>query len=786
MATDPELRPPRYLGARVQRVEDPKFLRGRGQYLDDIVRPRMLHAAFLRSPFAHARIEGIDTSEARALPGVVAVFSAADLADDLTPLTTSMNRPEVQTASRTALAEKARHVGDPVAVVIAESRYTAEDAVDRIEIEWDPLPPVTDPEAALAADAPLVDEALPSNNIAHIEGGAGDLAAAFDAAAHVFRKRFVSGRSAGAPLEPRGVLADYEPSTGRLTVWCSSQAPHLVRTFTAPILGIPEGRMNVIAPDVGGGFGQKGHIFPEDVVIPAASRRLGRPVKWVSDRFEDLAASIHSKGMIAEVEIAVGADGRFLGIRGHYVSDGGGYSSMPFSPLVDSLLAGTLTPGPYDIANVGYIVDAPLTNKCNIGAIRGVGWVPGQLARETLIDEIARALRTDPVELRAKNLLGPEPQVTPLGNRLDGGSYGEALQAAADRLDYKAFRSEQERLRAEGRYLGIGFSPFIEPSGLGTELCHRNGMPVAFHDRASVEMEPDGSVVVTTGLHSHGQGHETSLAQVAADQLGVRLENVRVRYGDTEGAVYGMGTYASRSAVVGTGSIRLAAGEVRAKLQKLAGAMLEASPDDIELFDGKAQLRGAPVRSVPLSEIAGFGYFGGNARPDLGEESALTATRSYDPPETYSNGCCAIVAEVDIATGIVRLERVVAVEDCGVMLNPMIVEGQVSGAIGQGIGAALFEEAAYDEDGQFLAGSLMDYLYPVSSEIPEIEIIHIETPSTVTSGGVKGMGEAGTICAPAAVVNAVADALSPFGVSIDRTPITPSYVLDLLREAKRG
>ena len=376
-----------------------------------------------------------------------------------------------------------------------------------------------------------------------------------------------------------------------------------------------------------------------------------------------------------------------------------------------------------------------------------------------------------------------EPQVTALGARLDGGSYAESVELAAQVLDYRALRERQKELRAEGRYLGVGFSPFVEPTGLGTAGAHANGTPFNYHDRASVQMEPDGSVVVTTGLHSHGQGHETSFAQVAADALGVRVEDVRVEYGNTDSAVYGMGTYASRSAVVGAGSIGLAATDVRAKLLRLAGALLEASPDDIELRDGFASLRGAPVRQIPMAQVAGFGYFGGAARPDE-DEPSLTATRSYDPPETYANGCCAVVAEVDVETGMIRLERVVAVEDCGVMLNPMIVEGQVAGAIVQGIGAALLEDATYDEDGQFLAGSLMDYLYPSAAELPEVEVHHIETPSAVSAGGVKGVGEAGMISAPAAVANAVADALSPFGVSIARTPLTPDEVLSLIRAAK--
>ncbi len=774
---------PQYVGARVLRVEDPRLLRGRGRYLDDVDLPGLLHAAFVRSPFAHAAIRGVDADAARKQPGVVAVLTGADLAATTEAVTASVARPEVKDARRDALAvEKARFVGDPVAVVVATSRYLAEDAAGLVDVDWDPLPVVSDPEAALAAEGPVIDESLGDNNVAHIEGGAGDPEAAFRAAAHVFKKRFRVGRSAAAPLEARGVVADYEPSTGRFKIWCSTQAPHLLRTQLAPLLRVGEGKLTIATPDVGGGFGLKSHVFPEDVAIAAASRLLARPVKWVSDRYEDLAAGVHSKDMLVEMELAVADDGRFLGLRGHFMTDSGGYSMAPFTPLVDSMIAAMQLPSLYAIRDLAYTIDNPLTNKCPIGAVRGVGFASGQLCRELLIDETARALSRDPVELRLQNMIPSEPQQLALGNQLDGGSYRESLEKAAEALDYPAFRTRQEALRKEGRYLGVGFSPFIEPTGLASASSKVQGYEGAhFHDRASVSMEPDGTVVVTTGLHSHGQGHETTLAQVAADRLGVRLEDVSVRFGDTERDAYGMGTYASRSAVVGAGTIRLAAGEVRTKLLRLAGTLLEASPDDIELGGGFASLKGAPARQIAIREVAGFGYFGGDARPEE-DEPALLATRSYDPPENYSNGCCAVIAEVDIATGLVHLERVVQVEDCGVMLNPMIVEGQVAGAIAQAIGAVLLEEAAYDEEGQFLAGSLMDYLYPTAADVPDIEVLHIETPSTTTEGGVKGMGEAGMVCAPAAVAGAVADALSPFGISLDRSPLGPSYLRELIRE----
>ena len=782
--TDGTARPARYVGARVNRVEDPKYLRGSGRYLDDIELPQMLHAAFVRSPFAHARLLKIDAKAAESHPGTVRVFSGADLEGEILPFTISADPAEVKTTRRRALAtDRARYVGDPVAVVVATSRYAAEDAVALVEVDWDPLPVVCDPEQALAEGAPRIDEEIGDNNIAHIAGGAGDADAAFRRAHRIFSKRFYSARSVGAPVEPRGIVASYDAGTRRLSIWASTQMPHLLRTMLAPLLRLPEGKIEVVAPDVGGGFGYKAHLYPEDLVVPAVSRRLGRPVKWVADRFEDLTVGTHSKGMTSDFELAVDEEGTFLAMRAHFISDGGGYSGS-YTPLIDSLMAARQLPSLYRVGDLGYVVDAPFTNKCPIGAVRGVGWSPGQTARESLIDDAARGLGLDPVELRVKNMLSSEPQETALGAKLDGGSYVESLRRAAETLDYPALRERQRTLRAEGRYVGVGFSPFIEPTGLGTDLAKQFQMTGTFHDRASVSIEPDGSVVVSTCLHSHGQGLETSLAQITADELGVRLEDVRVTSGDTSRDAWGMFLGASRGAVIGTGSIKLAAGDVREKLLRLAGTLLEASPEDIELYDGKASLKGAPTRSVSIAEIAGFGYFGGAARPE-DEEHALCATRSYDPPQSFSNGCCAAVAEVDVETGVVSLERVVAVEDCGVMLNPKIVDGQVAGAIAHGIGLALLEEAAYDEDGQFLSGSLMDYLYPTASGVPAIEIVHLETPSTVTLGGVKGMGEGGTVAVPGAIVNAVADALSPFGVTIDRIPMTPSYLLGRLREARR-
>ena len=778
-------RPAQYVGARVLRVEDPRFLRGKAKYIDDISLPGMLHAAFLRSTEPHARLARIDTSRAEQLEGVVRVFTGADLKDEVGLFVTALPlRTEVNETSRHVLPiEKVRHVGEAIAAVVAESRYLAEDACDLIDVEYEPLPAVLDAEEALKPDAPVLDEALGQNNIAHIEERYGDVDRAFAEADHVFTKRFHHGRYSGVPLEGRGVIAEYESGRGEFTIWSSTQIPHFLKTKVSGPLGVSEAKIRVVAPAVGGGFGVKAHMFVEEAIIPALARILERPVKWVEDRYEHLAASAHSKEEIIYIDIATTADGTFVGFKGHYITDGGAYSCVPYSPLIDSLTSAGLLPSHYSVRDVSFEVDAPLTNKCMIGSYRGVGWTSGHTARECLIDDIADELGIDPVELRVMNTIPSEPYESATRLEYDGGSYIESMRKAQELVGYAEFRTRQSDLRKEGRYVGVGFSPYVEPTGFGTRIAQASGWPVVYFDTSTVEIESDGSMIIRAGLQSHGQGHETSLAQVAADQLGVRLESVKLVHGDTETTAYGMGTYASRSAVVYGGAIIRAARDVREKLVKLAGAMLEASAEDIELYDGQAHVKGAPGKAVSIADIAAFAYWGRASR-DLDFDPVLTATRSYDPAQTFSNGTVVAVVEVDVETGVIDLQRIVAIEDCGIMLNPMIVEGQVAGAVAQGIGGALYEDFVYDSDGQFLSGSLMDYLYPSTMEVPPMDIGHIETPSPVTEGGIKGMGEAGAIAAPAAVVNAVADALRPFGVRIERTPLTPSYVLACLESAQ--
>jgi len=773
----------RYVGARVMRVEDPRFLAGRGVYIDDIEPPGTLHVAFCRSDHAHARIVSVDCSRARALAGVALVVSGEDLRD-LPPFSTTIaTRPEAKTGTRHMLPlDRVRFVGEAVAAVVASSRALAEDAAELIDVEYAPLPAVLHGEAALEPGAPVLHEELGDNNFAHIEFEAGDVDGAFAGAAHVFRKRFHFGRTHAAPLEGRGVIADWDVAEGSVTVWTSTQMPFLVRGMLAAQFGLQDTRVRVICPAVGGGFGLKVQLFVEEAIIPELSRRLGAPVKWVEDRYEALAASGHAKEVLCELELATDADGRFLALQGHYIGDGGAYLAHPWTSLIDPLCAASFLPGMYDVQNVRYSVDTPFTNKCQSTAYRGVGWTPGQAAREALIDDAARELGIDPLELRLRNTI-PDglPYRSATGCNYDGGSFAESIRRAAGLIGYDELRVRQRELRAQGRLLGIGFSPFVEQGAWAGAVAAAQGFPgFSYLDAVSVSMEPDGTVTLTTGLQSNGQGHETTMAQVAADELGVRIEDVKVVQGDTAGTAYATGSYGSRTAVIGSGAIRRAAGDVRDKLLAIAAHLFEAAPDDLQLADGHISVLGSPDKSFTIREVATAAYWG----PRPGDmDPALIATRSYDPPETYSNACIAVVVEVDAETGQVKIERIVAVEDCGTVLNPAVVEGQVIGAIAQGIGCVLYEQLPYDEDGNFLAGTLVDFLYPTAPEVPAIEVDHLETPSPVTEGGMKGMGEGGLIGGPSAIVNAISDAL---GVPVDRTPLRPCDVLELVNRASRA
>ena len=773
-------RPFRYVGQSLERVEDPQLLRGRARFLADVRLPGMLEVAFVRSPFGHASIVHVDATEALALPGVAAVVTGSEL-EGAPELVTGSSRPEAGEWRRPLLPrDRVRYVGEPVAAVVASSRYAAEDACELVDVEYEPLAAVVDAEQALAPEAPLVHEQHGSNDFAHIELESGDVDAAFAAADRVFRKRFHFGRTHAAPLEARGGIADWSDD---LVVWNSTQMPFLVRSMLAALYGLPETRVRVLVPAVGGGFGLKVHLYVEEAILPLLSRLVGAPVRWVEDRYEHLAASGHSKEVICELELATTEEGRFLAMRGRFVGDGGAHQGHPWTSLIDPLCAAAMLPGIYALDAVRYEVHAAATNKCPTTAYRGVGWTSGHAAREALIDDAARELGIDPLELRLRNCLPDgEPAVSATGCRYDGGSYAASIRRAGELVGYDELRERQRRLREEGRYIGVGFSPFVEQGGWAAEIAADQGFPGSgYLDSVSVGVEPDGSVTLATGLQSNGQGHETTLAQLAADGLGVRPDDVRVVQGDTATTAYSTGSWGSRTALIAGGAVLRAADDVRQKLLRIAAHELEANESDLQIEDGVVSVLGSPGRSLSIRDVTAAAY-AGRVPPEL--DPALTATRSYDPPATYSNACIACVVEVDVETGRVRVERLLAVEDCGTVVNPMVVDGQVAGAVAQGVGAVLYEGLPYAENGQFLAGSLGEFLYPTAPELPDVEVDHLETPSPLTEGGIKGMGEGGLIGAPAAVVNAVADALEPFGVRIDRTPLRPCDVLALIDAAR--
>jgi carbon-monoxide dehydrogenase large subunit len=767
----------RLLGARVNRVEDPRFLTGAARYIADLAFVREAHCAFVRSTFPHAHLRGIDTSAAAQMPGVIAVLTGQDIAtvgliDPLFMIETLARTPQVALPT-----DRVRYVGEAIAVVVADDRARAEDAAEAVVVDYEPLEAVVDLERAMQPDAPRLFDHLDSNVVFRDAKEVGDVTGAFENADRVYERRFHTNRFMAAPMETRGVIAEFDRSSDRLTVWSSTQTPHLLRLALSTALEHPAQRIRIITPEVGGGFGQKMACYPEEVVVPALAMRLGRPIKWIEDRRENLLAGTHAKEQVVDMAIAVDRDGTIRGIRARYVGDAGAFSFNTASALIEPSLPVSLMPSVYDVTACAYEVVAVLTNKTPIGPYRGVGWTAGHSARELLLDEIARDLGMTPEELRRRNLLADDvfPYQSPMGPIYDSGSYRRTFDMALEMIDAAGFRERQEAARAEGRYLGLCISPWVEPSGYGTDIAMQTGFPLASHDNAKVTMDPTGKVFATISIPSQGQGHETTFAQVIADALGVELDDVRVSSGDTDVDPWGMGTYSSRSAVVATGALGIAARDVREKLVSVASKMIEAAPEDLVIRDGKIAVVGAPQSGIPLPDVAGAAYFAPGLRDE--EDPQLASERFYDPGATYSSGCVAVIVDVDIDTGTFGLERIVAIEDCGTMLNPTIVEGQVRGAIAQGIGGAMLEELVYEDDGQLVTTTLMDYLLPSAQEVPHIEIGHLESPSPRTAEGVKGMGESGLISTPAAVVGAVADALAPFGAVFDRFPLKPERVL---------
>ncbi len=786
----------RFVGQPLRRREDRRHLLGAARFLPDLREPGTLQVAFVRSPHAHAMLRGVDTSAALALPGVASVLTGDDVRAESRPFSAYVSLPGLKPLEWYALpTDRVRYVGEPVAAVAAADRYLAEDAVELVGVAYEPLPAVVDAEAAEAADAPLLYPGWGDNIYLHRTFANGDVADAFAGADLVLRERFEVQRYTGVPLEGRGCLASFDPGTGRLTVWSSTQWPHALRTVLADLLDLPESRLRVIAPDVGGGFGNKQHVFREEVAVCLLALRLRRPVQWVEDRQESLKASVHARQQVHEVEAAVRRDGVLLGLRVRVLADVG-TGAMYFTGLAPQLVTVNALPGPYRLQAYAYELRCVVTNKCPAGAYRGFGRANAVFTLERLMDLIAQKTGLDPAEVRRRNLLRPEelPYQTATGAVLDSGRYQECLDRALALAEYERWRREQAAARRRGRYLGIGIACFVEgttPNIRG--LAGRWGA----YEAATARLEPDGRLAVFVGVSPHGQGLETSLAQVAADRLGITPDAVDIFHGDTASCPYGLGTWGSRSAVVGGVAVGRAVRAVREQVLRIAAGLLEAAPDDLEIREGQVRVRGLPGRALSLREVAAVAYHATHQLPS-GLEPGLQATYWYAPPQaagvpdergrantnaTFSNATHVAVVAVDPETGEVRVLRYAVVHDCGTIINPRIVEGQVHGGVAQGIGGALYEELVYDDSGQCLTGSLLDYLLPTACEVPAVEVGHLETPSPFVEGGYKGMGEGGAIGAPAAIANAVADALAPLGVHVTRTPLAPARLLALLSGA---
>jgi carbon-monoxide dehydrogenase large subunit len=780
------------IGQSIKRREDPRLITGEAKYLDDIQLPGLAHAAILRSPYAHARIVSIDVSKAQALEGVIAVYTGADFMD-INPLPCAWQAGGVKNnvnTPRVLAVDKVTFTGAGVAVVVAENRYIAEDALNLIEVEWEPLPVVVDARKAVEAGAPQIHENAPNNIV--LEWECGEQAAVDAALAEadvVIRQPLVNQRLIPTPMEARGCVAQYLPATDEYTVWMTSQAPHVMRLLmTAFVFGIPETKMRVISPQVGGGFGAKIFLYPEYPLMAALAKKTGRPVKWAESRSENYIATTHGRDHITEIEVGAKRDGTITALKVKTYANLGGVLST-IAPGIPTTLYGRMLSGTYKIPNIYCHVTGVYTNTGMVDAYRGAGRPEATYVVERAVDLVADELGLDPADVRRTNFIPPDafpydPKIL-RGLKYDSGQYQLALDRALAMLDYEQFRREQAAARAQGRYIGVGISSYVEICGVAPSAwigLPGEGWGAGLWESANVRVHLTGKVVVTTGSQNHGQGHETSVAQIVADELGIPVDDVIVQHSDTLGTPFGYGTYGSRSTAVGAVAVWHSLQKIKEKAKVIGAHLLEAAVEDVAFADGKVSVKGAPDSFKTIQDIAAQAALAYNLPP--GVEPFLDDTSYYDPPNcTFPFGTHIAVVEVDAETGQVTILRYIAVDDVGNVINPMIVDGQVHGGIAQGVAQALWEGAVYDENGQLLTGSLMDYAIPRADLFPTIETDRTVTPSPVNPMGVKGAGEMGTIGSTPAIVNAVIDALSPLGIRHIDMPLTPQRVWSAIQHS---
>jgi carbon-monoxide dehydrogenase large subunit len=776
------------VGRSLKRPDDPRLLTGRGRYVDDLTLPRMVHAAFVRSVHPHARLAAVDVEAARRAPGVVGVLTGAQAARLCTPYRGILQHYQgMKSGAMLPLAvERVRYVGEPVVAVAALDRAAADDAAALVRVEYEPLPAVLDADAALAPGAPLVHPDLGDNLLYQTRLAGGDPDAAFAAAPRTWARTFTTGRHTGVPLEPRGLVADYEPATRALTVWMSTQVPHMMQAVLAGLFSLPEHRVRVVAPDVGGSFGIKIHVYQDDVAACALALGLGRPVKWVAARRESFLSDIHAREQTIAVEVAADEAGVVTAMRARIVAPVGPYSAYPRSSVVEGGQVLRLLPGPYRIRHYEGTLRVVAQNRGITSQYRAVGHPIAAAVTESMLDLIARDLGLDPALVRRRNLVRPEelPWTSATGNVYDSGSYQAALARLLEIAGYDELRRQQAAARQAGRCVGLGLACFVELTGPGAQFYGIGGAPISGQDAATVRLEPSGGVTALVGITEQGQGMPTAIAQIVADELGIAPDAVTVRSGDTAMVPYGGGTWASRGMPIGGSAALLATQALAAKIRRLAAALLEAHADDIVLADGRAAVKGAPGRALGLADLARTVHFRSNELRGL--EPSLDATVHYtnQQPWTFTNGAHLAMVEIDVETGRVRVARYVTVDDCGRIVNPALVAGQVAGGVAQGLGGALWEHCVYDAAGQLVTTTLMDYAVPTAADLPAIEVHHLETPAPSIAGGFKGTGEAGTTGAPAAVLNAINDALAPWGVMVTAQPVTAADIVRALAGAR--